>query len=206
MIFLIFHLVFYKIRPFVPQTAFLISRLFGASSYFPSFFGITRHYWGALFSTFHSFGFPSAGGFQFVETRPCCCRPLRLWNTVETLFVSLIVSSLRTSTPQTVTIVSVFARWDAQQERLLFSFSATLELIPATAAVLVRLPPAHTRAATLILIGSGVHARADLWIHLCWNMSTFVAFVPHINDLTGDSTQRTLGGTQKTRRADRSRY
>lgn len=197
MIFLIFHLVFYKIRPFVPQTAFLISRLFGASSYFPSFFGITRHYWGALFSTFHSFGFPSAGGFQFVssQTLKHCGN-----------FISLIVSSLRTSTPQTVTIVSVFARWDAQQERLLFSFSATLELIPATAAVLVRLPPAHTRAATLILIGSGVHARADLWIHLCWNMSTFVAFVPHINDLTGDSTQRTLGGTQKTRRADRSRY
>lgn len=80
---------FYKIRPFVPQTAFLISRLFGASSYFPSFFGITRHYWGALFSTFHSFGFPSAGGFQFVETLPCCCRPLRFWNTVETLFLWL---------------------------------------------------------------------------------------------------------------------
>lgn len=72
MIFLIFHLVFYKIRevrPFVPQTAVLISRLFGASSYFPSFFGTTRRYWGALFSTFHSFGFPSAGDFQFPERR-----------------------------------------------------------------------------------------------------------------------------------------
>lgn len=205
MIFLIFHLVFYKIRPFVPQTAFLISRLFGASSYFPSFFGITRHYWGALFSTFHSFWLPVCRWFSV------CGDAAVLLPSSQTLkhcgnFISLIVSSLRTSTPQTVTIVSVFARWDAQQERLLFSFSATLELIPATAAVLVRLPPAHTRAATLILIGSGVHARADLWIHLCWNMSTFVAFVPHINDLTGDSTQRTLGGTQKTRRADRSRY